>query len=67
MEKPPIVLINSPSLAAKEKHYERPRYPRLSIAYLAGYLRAQGIHCLAIDAKYEGVDSSLKCNFYKFI
>ena len=55
MEKPPVVLINSPSLAAKEKHYERPRYPRLSIAYLAGYLRAQGIHCLAIDAKYEGI------------
>ncbi len=54
MEKKPVVLINSPSLAAKEKHYERPRYPRLSLAYLAGYLRSQGIDCLALDAKYEG-------------
>lgn len=54
MKKKPVVLINSPSLAAKEKHYERPRYPRLSIAYLAGYLRSQGIDCLALDAKYEG-------------
>lgn len=50
-----VLLINSPSLVAKEKHYERPRYPRLSIAYLAGYVREQGIACHAVDAKYEAM------------
>jgi len=57
-----VVLINSPAGDIAEKHYARPAYPRLALAYLAGYLRGKGISCRVIDAKFgrQDVDAVIR-------
>ena len=54
MEK--VILINSPVEKIKEKHYDQPDMPRISLAYLASYLLKGDISCEVIDAKYEHMD-----------
>ena len=51
-----ICLINVPATNSIESHYARSSYPRLSLAYLAGYLRDKGVDCRVIDAKFSGIN-----------
>lgn len=37
------------------QEYDRPRYPCLGLAYLSGFLKANGIEVLVIDAKFDGL------------
>ncbi len=49
-----ILLLNAPVLTVQEPWYDEPDFVRTSLAFLAGYLRANDsfeIHCL--DAKFE--------------
>jgi len=57
MTYPRVLLINTPAVDMGEKHYARPDYPRLALAYLGGYLRQAGISCRAVDAKFEQRDT----------
>ena len=46
----PVVLINPPVEQVKEEH-DAPPQGHIGLAYLAGALRKNNIHCLIIDAK----------------
>ena len=49
-----ILLVNAPVLSVQEPWFDEPNFVRTSLAFLAGYLRANDnfeIHCL--DAKFE--------------
>lgn len=48
-----ITLVNPPVKQIVEELYDRPNYPNVSIAYLAGYLEKNNISCKVIDAKLE--------------
>lgn len=48
-----ITLINPPIKKIIEEIYDKPNYPNISIAYLAGYLEKNNISCKVIDAKLE--------------
>jgi radical SAM superfamily enzyme YgiQ (UPF0313 family) len=53
---PEVILINAPAYKIKEWHYERTKYPRLGLGYLAAYLEQQQVKCKVIDAKFEGLE-----------
>ncbi len=54
---PAIILVNAPDINQKaEKHFSKPDHPRISISYLAAYLKKCGIPYESIDAKYEEID-----------
>lgn len=57
--KPAVVLVNAPDMSDKsEKHFSKPDHPRISIAYLAAYLKKSDIPYGIIDGKYENINSS---------
>lgn len=51
-----VILINPPVCKIKEWHYERTKYPRLGLGYLAAYLEQQQVNCKVIDVKFEGLE-----------
>lgn len=54
MSKLKVLLINPPVLKVQEPWYDTPDFVRVSIAYLAGYLRQfEGYEIRLIDAKFE--------------
>jgi radical SAM superfamily enzyme YgiQ (UPF0313 family) len=49
-----VVLVNPPPFQVLEPDYDTPRFGRVGLAYLAGYLRQfDGFHVQIIDAKLE--------------
>jgi radical SAM superfamily enzyme YgiQ (UPF0313 family) len=49
------------------QEYDRPRYPCLGLGYLAGFLKANGIEVLAIDAKFDRLSlDELRGSILKF-
>jgi anaerobic magnesium-protoporphyrin IX monomethyl ester cyclase len=52
-----ITLINPPVKKIVE-FWDKPKYPQLSLGYLAGYLESKNIFCKVIDAKLEGISYS---------
>jgi radical SAM superfamily enzyme YgiQ (UPF0313 family) len=52
-----VLLINPPPIAIVEPWFDRPDWPRDSIAYVAAYLRQQrGFEVRIIDAKFQRLD-----------
>jgi len=49
-----ITLVNPPAEKIVEIH-DKPKYPQISIGYLAGYLEGKNIACKVIDSKMEGI------------
>lgn len=52
-----IVLCNPPPRQVRESH-DRPDYPHLGLAYLAGALRNSGEHLAVLDGKFLGLSIS---------
>ncbi|MBU1632516.1 MAG: radical SAM protein [Nanoarchaeota archaeon] len=52
-----ITLVNPPVKKIIE-FWDKPKYPQLSLGYLAGYLESKKIDCKIIDAKLEGSSHS---------
>jgi radical SAM superfamily enzyme YgiQ (UPF0313 family) len=48
-----ILLVNPPVHRVVEPVYDRPSYPRTSLACLAGFLRARGLDVHVLDCKYD--------------
>ena len=51
-----VLLINAPPHAIVEPEYDRPAYPRTSLACLAGYLREHGVDVDVLDCKFDRLD-----------
>lgn len=56
-----VLLINPPPYAIVEPEYDRPAYPRTSLACLAAYLRERDVDVHVLDCKYErlGFDEAM--------
>lgn len=50
-----ITLVNPPVKKIVEVFFDKPRYPHISIGYLAGYLENKKVPCKVIDAKLERI------------
>ncbi len=57
-----VLLVNPPPYAIVEPVYDRPAYPRTSLACLAAYLREHGVDVHVLDCKYDrlGFDEALE-------
>ena len=51
-----VLLVNPPPYAIVEPVYDRPAYPRTSLACLAAYLRARDVNVHVLDCKYDRLD-----------
>jgi hypothetical protein len=52
-----ILLLNAPVLTVQEPWFDEPDFVRTSLAFLAGYLRANDSHEIyCLDAKFERLD-----------
>lgn len=51
-----VLLVNPPPYAIVEPVYDRPAYPRTSLACLAAYLRARDVDVHVLDCKYDRLD-----------
>ena len=50
-----VMLVNPPPYKVQEAYYDTPPYPRTSLAFLAGMLRANSIDVAVLDCKYDRV------------
>lgn len=50
-----ITLVNPPVKKIIETFFDKPKYPHISIGYLAGYLEDKKINCKVIDSKLEDI------------
>jgi radical SAM superfamily enzyme YgiQ (UPF0313 family) len=57
-----ILLVNPPPYRIQEAFYDRPPYPRISLAFLAASLRSNGMDVSVLDCKFDCISHEMAVN-----